>query len=602
MIDINAIKEALPHRYPMLLVDRVLEVSEDEIVALKNVTINEPFFNGHFPQYPVMPGVLIMEALAQTAGVLELSKEENKGKLVFYAGMDKVKFKKQVVPGDQLIMTAKFVKRRGTIAVVEAKAEVDGKLAASGTLTFAIGQYERGDFTMFRKILIANRGEIAVRIIRAARELGIDTVAVYSTADKEALHTLLADEAVCIGPAKSTDSYLNMNAVLSAAVLTGAEAIHPGFGFLSENSKFATMCEEVGIKFIGPSGAVMDLMGDKINARAQMIKAKVPVIPGSDGEVHTSEEALEVAEKIGYPVMLKASAGGGGKGIRKVEKAEDLVAAFESASSEAKAAFGNGAMYMERVIYPARHIEVQILADQQGHVVHLGERDCSLQRNNQKVLEESPSVAIGKTLRQQIGEAAVRAAESVGYENAGTIEFLLDEAKGEFYFMEMNTRVQVEHPVTEFVTGVDIVKEQIKIADGQELSFRQEDVEIRGHAIECRINAENPAFNFAPSPGKISNLYLPSGGVGLRVDSAVYPGYTIPPYYDSMIAKIIVHGENRFDALMKMQRALYELEIDGVVTNSSFQLDLISDPNVIAGDYDTAFLMEKFLPAYQEKK
>ena len=455
---------------------------------------------------------------------------------------------------------------------------------------------------MFRKILIANRGEIAVRIIRAARELGIDTVAVYSTADKEALHTLLADEAVCIGPAKSTDSYLNMNAVLSAAVLTGAEAIHPGFGFLSENSKFATMCEEVGIKFIGPSGAVMDLMGDKINARAQMIKAKVPVIPGSDGEVHTSEEALEVAEKIGYPVMLKASAGGGGKGIRKVEKPEDLVAAFESASSEAKAAFGNGAMYMERVIYPARHIEVQILADQQGHVVHLGERDCSLQRNNQKVLEESPSVAIGKTLRQKIGEAAVRAAESVGYENAGTIEFLLDEAKGEFYFMEMNTRVQVEHPVTEFVTGVDIVKEQIKIADGQELSFSQEDVEIRGHAIECRINAENPAFNFAPSPGKISNLYLPSGGVGLRVDSAVYPGYTIPPYYDSMIAKIIVHGENRFDALMKMQRALYELEIDGVVTNSSFQLDLISDPNVIAGDYDTAFLMEKFLPAYQERK
>ena len=455
---------------------------------------------------------------------------------------------------------------------------------------------------MFRKILIANRGEIAVRIIRAARELGIDTVAVYSTADKEALHTLLADEAVCIGPAKSTDSYLNMNAVLSAAVLTGTEAIHPGFGFLSENSKFATMCEEVGIKFIGPSGAVMDLMGDKINARAQMIKAKVPVIPGSDGEVHTSEEALEVAEKIGYPVMLKASAGGGGKGIRKVEKAEDLVAAFESASSEAKAAFGNGAMYMERVIYPARHIEVQILADQQGHVVHLGERDCSLQRNNQKVLEESPSVAIGKTLRQQIGEASVRAAQSVGYENAGTIEFLLDEAKGEFYFMEMNTRVQVEHPVTEFVTGVDIVKEQIKIANGQKLSFSQDDVEIRGHAIECRINAENPAFNFAPSPGKISNVYLPSGGVGLRVDSAVYPGYTIPPYYDSMIAKIIVHGENRFDALMKMQRALYELEIDGVVTNSGFQLDLISDSNVIAGDYDTAFLMEKFLPAYQEKQ
>ena len=455
---------------------------------------------------------------------------------------------------------------------------------------------------MFRKILIANRGEIAVRIIRAARELGIETVAVYSTADKEALHTLLADEAVCIGPAKSTDSYLNMNAVLSAAVLTGSEAIHPGFGFLSENSKFATMCEEVGIKFIGPSGSVMDMMGDKINARAQMIKAGVPVIPGSDGEVHTAEEALEVANRIGYPVMLKASAGGGGKGIRKVERAEDLVPAFESASTEAKAAFGNGAMYLERVIYPARHIEVQILADQFGHVVHLGERDCSLQRNNQKVLEESPSVAIGKTIRDQIGSAAVRAAESVGYENAGTIEFLYDEGKGEFYFMEMNTRVQVEHPVTEFVTGIDIVKEQIKIAAGQELSVRQEDIQISGHAIECRINAENPAFNFAPSPGKITNLYLPSGGVGLRVDSAVYPGYTIPPYYDSMIAKIIVHGENRFDALMKMQRALYELEIDGVMTNSDFQLDLISDSNVIAGDYDTAFLMEKFLPNYQKNQ
>lgn len=455
---------------------------------------------------------------------------------------------------------------------------------------------------MFRKILIANRGEIAVRIIRAARELGIETVAVYSTADKEALHTLLADEAVCIGPAKSTDSYLNMNAVLSAAVLTGSEAIHPGFGFLSENSKFATMCEEVGIKFIGPSGSVMDMMGDKINARAQMIKAGVPVIPGSDGEVHTAEEALEVADRIGYPVMLKASAGGGGKGIRKVERAEDLVPAFESASTEAKAAFGNGAMYLERVIYPARHIEVQILADQFGHVVHLGERDCSLQRNNQKVLEESPSVAIGKTIRDQIGSAAVRAAESVGYENAGTIEFLYDEGKGEFYFMEMNTRVQVEHPVTEFVTGIDIVKEQIKIAAGQELSVRQEDIQISSHAIECRINAENPAFNFAPSPGKITNLYLPSGGVGLRVDSAVYPGYTIPPYYDSMIAKIIVHGENRFDALMKMQRALYELEIDGVMTNSDFQLDLISDSNVIAGDYDTAFLMEKFLPNYQKNQ
>ena len=455
---------------------------------------------------------------------------------------------------------------------------------------------------MFKKILIANRGEIAVRIIRAARELGIVTVAVYSEADKESLHTLLADEAVCVGPAKSTDSYLNMNAILSAAIVTGAEAIHPGFGFLSENSKFATMCEEMRIKFIGPSASVMDKMGDKINARSEMLKAKVPVIPGSDGEVFTAQEALEIAQDIGYPVMLKASAGGGGKGIRKVDKKEDLTAAFESASQEALSAFGNGAMYLEKVIYPARHIEVQILGDSFGNIIHLGERDCSLQRNNQKVLEESPSIAIGKTLRGKMGDAAVRAATAVAYENAGTIEFLLDEASGQFYFMEMNTRVQVEHPVTEFVTGIDIVKEQIKIAAGQELTYQQKDIVISGHAIECRINAENPKFNFAPSPGKVEDLFLPSGGVGLRVDSAMYNNYTIPPYYDSMIAKIIVHGENRFDALMKMQRALYEFEVTGVVTNAEFQLDLISNPNVIAGDYDTSFLMETFLPAYANDK
>ena len=464
--------------------------------------------------------------------------------------------------------------------------------------TFQIGGKSR---RMFKKILIANRGEIAVRIIRAARELGINTVAVYSEADKNSLHTILADEAICIGPARSTDSYLNMNAVLSAAIVTGAQAIHPGFGFLSENSKFATMCEEMHIKFIGPSAEIMDKMGDKINARAEMIAANVPVIPGSDGEVFTAEEALEVADRLGYPVMLKASAGGGGKGIRKVESAEELVPAFESASQEALAAFGNGAMYIEKVIYPARHIEVQILGDSHDNVVHLGERDCSLQRNNQKVLEESPSVAIGKTLRAQIGDAAIRAAKAVRYENAGTIEFLLDEKTSEFYFMEMNTRVQVEHPVTEFVTGVDIVKEQIRIAAGQPLSVTQDDITITGHAIECRINAENPKFNFAPSPGKITDLYLPSGGVGLRVDSAVYNGYSIPPYYDSMIAKIIVHGENRFDALMKMQRALYELEIEGITTNAEFQMDLISDGHVIAGDYDTSFLMETFLPNYNKE-
>lgn len=451
---------------------------------------------------------------------------------------------------------------------------------------------------MFKKILIANRGEIAVRIIRAAREMGISTVAIYSEADKESLHTILADEAICVGPAKSAESYLNVNAILSAAIVTGAEAVHPGFGFLSENSKFATMCEEMNLKFIGPSGEVMDKMGDKINARAEMIKADVPVIPGSDGQVTSVEEAVSIAEEIGYPLMLKASAGGGGKGIRKVKSADELKPAFESASQEALAAFGNGAMYIEKVIYPARHIEVQILGDSFGKIVHLGERDCSLQRNNQKVLEESPSVAIGNTLRQQIGEAAVRAAEAVSYENAGTIEFLLDENSGQFYFMEMNTRVQVEHPVTEFVTGVDIVKEQIRIAAGIPLSVSQNDIKLTGHAIECRINAENPQFNFAPCPGTINGLHLPAGGMGLRVDSAVYTGYTIPPYYDSMIAKVIVHGENRFDALMKMQRALYELEIDGIITNTEFQMNLISDKKVLAGDYDTSFLMEDFLPRY----
>ncbi|HGI1377215.1 TPA: acetyl-CoA carboxylase biotin carboxylase subunit [Streptococcus pyogenes] len=453
---------------------------------------------------------------------------------------------------------------------------------------------------MFKKILIANRGEIAVRIIRAARELGISTVAVYSEADKEALHTILADEAICIGPARSKESYLNMNSVLSAAIVTGAQAIHPGFGFLSENSKFATMCEEMNIKFIGPSASVMDKMGDKINARSEMIKAGVPVIPGSDGEVYNAQEALAIANKIGYPVMLKASAGGGGKGIRKVETEADLEAAFNAASQEALGAFGNGVMYLEKVIYPARHIEVQILGDAYGNIIHLGERDCSLQRHNQKVLEESPSIAIGNTLRHEMGQAAVRAAKAVAYENAGTIEFLLDEDSEKFYFMEMNTRIQVEHPVTEFVTGVDIVKEQIKIAAGQPLAINQEDITITGHAIECRINAENTAFNFAPSPGKITDLYMPSGGVGLRVDSAVYNGYAIPPYYDSMIAKIIVHGSNRFDALMKMQRALVELEIEGIITNTDFQLDLISDKRVIAGDYDTSFLMETFLPHYNK--
>ncbi|EOL47580.1 acetyl-CoA carboxylase, biotin carboxylase subunit [Enterococcus phoeniculicola] len=448
---------------------------------------------------------------------------------------------------------------------------------------------------MFSKILIANRGEIAVRIIRACREMGIQTVAVYSEADKEALHTQMADEAICIGPAKAADSYLNVQAVLSAAIITKSEAIHPGFGFLSENSQFASMCEECNLVFIGPKSETIDAMGNKINARKLMIEANVPVIPGSEGVISSVKEALEIAETIGYPVMLKAAAGGGGKGIRKVRSAEELPQHFSSAQQEAKAAFGNDDMYIEKIIYPARHIEVQVLGDKSGNVVHLGERDCSLQRNNQKVMEESPSVVISEEKRASLGNAAVRAAKAVAYENAGTIEFLMDE-HGDFFFMEMNTRIQVEHPVTEMVTGVDLVKKQIEIASGEPLNILQEEIQFSGHAIECRINAENPAFHFAPSPGKIQNLLLPSGGMGLRVDSAMYSGYSIPPYYDSMIAKVIVHGHTRFDALMKMQRALGELVTDGVVTNAEFQMDLISHPAVLAGDYDTAFLQETFLP------
>lgn len=452
---------------------------------------------------------------------------------------------------------------------------------------------------MFSKVLIANRGEIAVRIIRACRELGIRTVAVYSEADREAMHTELADEAVCIGPSKASESYLNKQQILSAAVLTKAEAIHPGFGFLSENSQFAEMCEACHITFIGPKSQTIDEMGNKIHARQLMKKAGVPVIPGSDGAIVDVKQALDIANQVGYPVMLKAAAGGGGKGIRKVLSEAELPGAFASAQQEAKSAFGNDEMYLEKIIYPARHIEVQVLGDKYGNVLHFGERDCSLQRNNQKVLEESPSVVISETNREKLGAIAVKAARAVSYENAGTIEFLMD-LSGQFYFMEMNTRIQVEHPITEMVTGIDLVKKQIEVAAGEKLTIKQEDIKLRGHAIECRINAENPAFHFAPSPGKIENLLLPSGGMGLRVDSAMYSGYAIPPFYDSMIAKIIVHGQTRFEALMKMQRALGELVTDGVTTNAEFQMDLISHPNVIAGDYDTSFLQETFLPAWQE--
>ena len=447
---------------------------------------------------------------------------------------------------------------------------------------------------MFNKVLIANRGEIAVRIIRACRELGIATVAVFSEPDREALHTQLADEAVCIGPAKAQDSYLNMQNIISAAVLTNAQAIHPGFGFLSENSIFAEMCEECNIKFIGPDAKTIDEMGNKSHARDLMIKAGVNVIPGSDGTVESIEAAYELADKLGYPVMIKASAGGGGKGIRIAHSKDELKNAYESAKLETSLAFGDDEIYMEKVIVDARHIEIQILGDNFGNVIHLGERDCSIQRRNQKVLEESPSPKLDDKTRKAMGEAAVRAAKAVGYKGAGTIEFLYDK-DGNFYFMEMNTRVQVEHPVTEMVTGIDIVKEQLNIASGNPLSYKQEDVKITGHAIECRINAENPEKNFAPSPGTIDFLLIPGGGIGVRVDSAVYEGCDILPFYDSMIAKVITCGKDRNEAIAKMRRALYEFVIKGVDTNIEFQESILNNPSYIAGEFDTSFIEKEIL-------
>lgn len=442
--------------------------------------------------------------------------------------------------------------------------------------------------------MIANRGEIAVRIIRACQELGIETVAVYSQADKEALHVLLADEAYCIGPAKTTESYLNMQQLLSVAMVSGAQGIHPGFGFLSENAQFAEMCEECGLIFIGPTSQTIRDLGDKVAARQIMIQHNVPVIPGSDQGIYTLEEAQKIAREIDFPIMLKAASGGGGKGIRRLNNLAELTEQFNSAQKESLAAFGDTTMYIEKIIDPAKHIEVQILGDQLGHVIHLGERDCSLQRNNQKVMEETPSPTLDEKTRSAICQTALTAAQAVAYQNAGTIEFLMDES-GEFYFMEMNTRIQVEHPITEMVTGVDIVKEQLQIAYGYPLSYQQEDINITGHSIECRLNAENPAQQFAPCPGKINQLMLPSGGLGLRVDSGMYEGYQIPPFYDSMIAKVIVHGRDRSEALNKMQRALAEFSVEGIETNQEFQFDLVSHPDVVAGNYNTRFIQEVFL-------
>ena len=441
---------------------------------------------------------------------------------------------------------------------------------------------------MIRKILIANRGEIAIRIIRACREMGIETVAVYSEADREALHTQLADEAVCIGPAAAKDSYLNMEQIISATIITGADAIHPGFGFLSENSQFAKLCEACHITFIGPDSDIIARLGNKAVARQTMVDAGVPVIPGCQKALTDVKEALEIAKEIGFPVIVKAVLGGGGKGMRVAYTEEEFENAFLMAQKESGLAFGDESMYLEHFVENPRHIEFQILADNYGNVIHLGERDCSVQRNHQKVIEESPSAAVDEELRERMGEAAVKAAKAAGYENAGTIEFLLDK-DGRFYFMEMNTRIQVEHPVTEWVTGVDLVKEQIRIASGLPLSLSQEDIHLTGHAIECRINAENPAKGFRPSPGTITDMYFP-GGKGIRIDSAVYSGYTIPPYYDSMIAKVIVWAKNRTEAIRKMQSALGEVIIEGIDTNVDYQYEILENPDFQSGNTDVEFI------------
>lgn len=443
---------------------------------------------------------------------------------------------------------------------------------------------------MFNKILIANRGEIAVRIIRACRELGIRTVAVYSTADKEALHTMLADEAICIGPAKATESYLDITRIISAAVITKANAIHPGFGFLSENPKFAKICEESNIKLIGPSSEMISLMGNKAKARETMINNKIPVVPGTEGIITTSAEALMLCKSIGFPLIIKAANGGGGKGMRVAQNYEEVEKMFNLAQKEAIASFSDNGMYMERYVVNPKHIEFQIIGDELGNVIHLGERDCSVQRRHQKIVEEAPSMALTPQLREKMGKVAVAAAKAIGYYNAGTVEFLLDQSN-EFFFMEMNTRIQVEHPITEMITGIDLIKKQIEVAAGLPLNLKQKDIKLTGHAIECRINAEDASKDFRPAPGKITNLFLP-GGKGIRVDGAIYHGYTVNPYYDSMLAKLIVHGENREEAIAKMKSALGEFIVEGIITNIDFHYEILEQPSFIAGNYDTS-LIEK---------
>lgn len=453
---------------------------------------------------------------------------------------------------------------------------------------------------MFTKVLVANRGEIAVRIIRSLHELGIKSVAIYSTVDRESLHVQLADEAVCVGGPRPQDSYLNMQNILAAAVGTGVQAIHPGFGFLSENSQFAEMCQECGITFIGPQAQTIDLMGNKEHARQQMKKIGVPVIPGSDIYINNVNEAIEVADRIGYPILIKAAAGGGGKGIRRVTDAQEMKAAFHEAQSEARLSFDNDQMYIEKIMENVKHIEMQIFRDRFGHSVYFPERDCSLQINKQKVLEESPCKLITPTERKELGQIALRAVNGIDYLNTGTLEFLMDQDH-HFYFMEMNTRIQVEHTVTEMVTGIDIVKAQVRVAAGAPLPFDQSDIQLQGAAIECRINAEDAEHGFIPSTGQVKYLYLPAGNLGMRIDTALYQGATVTPFYDSMIAKVIALGHNREEAIEKIKRLLNEMVIVGINTNQTFQQALLTDPTFISGQFSTAYLEKQFLPLWKER-
>ena len=571
------LKKLLPHREPMLLLDEA-ELVGDEAHGKITITGDEYFLQGHFPGNPVVPGVIQCEMLAQNCCVLLMGDEEARGATPFYTSLDKVRFKRPVRPGDTVDLVCSITRARGPFRF----ASTVRFAVAPICLLHSCTKVKEG--FMFDKVLIANRGEVAVRVIRACRDMGIKTVAVYSTADADALHVQLADEAYCIGGPRLAESYLNDDAVLTCAVKSGAKAIHPGYGFFSEKASFVRDCDKYGLAFVGPSAEVIDSMGDKDAARRTAAAAGVPIVPGCD-LLKSPEEATAEAERIGCPVLIKARAGGGGRGIRKVERVEDAAKAFIEARAEGEAVFGDGECYMEKFVAPAHHVEVQIMADKQGHVFSLGERECSVQRRNQKLIEESPAPCLDghNDIRARMHKAARDLARAVGYEGAGTIEFLYSD-DGNFYFMEMNTRLQVEHPVTEFVTDTDLVKWQLRVAAGQPLPFEQEDMPVRNHAMECRINAETP--DFLPSCGTVTALRVP-GGPRVRWDSAMFTGAKVPPYYDSMLGKLIVCAPTRDGAIRKMRSVLGELVIEGVSENSELQLDVLANDEFLSGMYHT---------------